>query len=146
PCFNEVDDAAYAEVVRQVKAFLEGRVDDTVSYLQQEMQAAAGRQDFELAGTYRDRLDALKRITGYGTSVVQGVENDLDFLGIAKAGDYSMVQLFQLRGGRVVGRDKRFLLNADGADDVEVLEAFMADYYGRAMQIPSLVLVPQTEL
>ena len=146
PCIQEVDDAEYAEVVRQVKAFLEGRVDDTVGFLQEQMQAAAGRQDFELAGTYRDRLDALKRITGYGTSVVQGVENDLDFLGLAKAGDFAMVQLFQLRGGRVVGRDKRFLLNADGANDVEVLEAFMADYYGRAMQIPGLVLVPQSEL
>ncbi|HZJ09585.1 MAG TPA: excinuclease ABC subunit UvrC [Trueperaceae bacterium] len=146
PCVNEVDAAEYAQVVKQVKAFLEGRVDETVAYLQTEMQAAATRQDFELAGTYRDRLDALKRITGYGSSVVQGVENDLDFLGLAKAGDFAMVQLFQLRGGRVVGRDKRFLSNAEGASDVEVLEAFMADYYGRAMQIPSLVLVPPSEL
>lgn len=146
PCINEVDDAEYAQVVKQVKAFLEGRVDETVTFLQEEMQTAARRQDFELAGTYRDRLDALKRITGYGSSIVQGADNDLDFLGSAKAGDFAMVQLFQMRGGRVVGRDKRFLSNAEGASDVEILEAFMADYYGRAMQVPGLVLVPQTEL
>ena len=146
PCVNEVDDAEYGQVVKQVKAFLEGRVGETVDFLQAEMQAAAQRQDFELAGTYRDRLDALKRISGYGTSIVQGTDNDVDFLGAAKAGDFAMVQLFQMRGGRVVGRDKRFLSNAEGASDVEVLEAFMADYYGRVMQFPELVLVPEADL
>src|SRR5690606_33835123 len=85
-------------------------------------------------------------ITGYGSSIVQGADNDLDFLGAAKAGDFAMVQLFQMRGGRVVGRDKRFLSNAEGASDVEILEAFMADYYGRAMQVPDLVLVPGSAL
>ena len=146
PCVNDVDDAQYQQVVTQVKAFLEGRVADVVEEMEEGMRAAAGRQDFELAATYRDRLDAVKRVTGYDTSVVHSEADDLDFLGLAKAGNYAMVQLFQMRGGRVVGRDKRFLQNAEGATDVEILEAFMADYYGRAMQVPPLVLVPKSDL
>ncbi|HZX00554.1 MAG TPA: excinuclease ABC subunit UvrC [Trueperaceae bacterium] len=146
PCVNDVDDAQYQQVVAQVKAFLEGRVADVVEEMEEGMRAAAGRQDFELAATYRDRLDAVKRVTGYDTSVVHSEADDLDFLGLAKAGNYAMVQLFQMRGGRVVGRDKRFLQNAEGATDVEILEAFMADYYGRAMQVPPLVLVPKSDL
>ncbi len=146
PCVNEVDDAEYGQVVAQVKAFLEGRVGDVVLEMEDGMRAAAGRQDFELAATYRDRLDAVKRVTGYDSSVVHGEADDLDFLGLAKAGNYAMVQLFQMRGGRVVGRDKRFLQGAEGASDVEILEAFMADYYGRAMQIPPLVLLPESEI
>ena len=146
PCVNDVDDAEYQQVVAQVKAFLEGRVADVVAEMEEGMRAAAGRQDFELAATYRDRLDAVKRVTGYDTSVVHSEADDLDFLGLAKAGNYAMVQLFQMRGGRVVGRDKRFLQNAEGATDVEILEAFMADYYGRAMQVPPLVLVPKSDL
>ncbi len=146
PCVNDVDDVLYQQVVAQVKAFLEGRVGDVVHEMEEGMRAAAGRQDFELAATYRDRLDAVKRVTGYDSSVVHGEADDLDFLGLAKAGNYAMVQLFQMRGGRVVGRDKRFLQGAEISSDVEILEAFMADYYGRAMRIPPLVLLPQSDL
>src|SRR5690606_21544752 len=140
------DEAEYREVVAQVKAFLEGRVGEVIARMEADMRAAAARQDFELAATYRDRLEAVKRVTGYDSSVVHTEADDLDFLGVAKAGDFAMVQLFQMRGGRVVGRDKRFLQNAEGATDEEILEAFMADYYGRAMQVPPLVLVPAGDL
>src|SRR5690554_2483398 len=146
PCAYPVDEAEYSEVVSQVKAFLEGRVGEVIDQMEEGMRAAAGRQDIELAATYRDRIEAVKRVTGYDTSVVHSEADDLDFLGLAKAGDFAMVQLFQMRGGRVVGRDKRFLQNAEGATDDEVLEAFMADYYGRAMQVPPLVLVPESDL
>lgn len=144
PCAMEVEGADYAKVVREVKAFLEGRVGGVIEDLRAEMLAAAARQDFELAGTYRDRLDALTRLTGYDASVVQGAGGDLDFLGLAKAGNYAMVQLFQMRSGRVIGRDKRFLTQAADASDAEVLERMMADYYGQATQLPPLVLVPET--
>jgi len=146
PCAMEVDDAEYAQTVKQVKAFLSGRIDEVVESLKADMQAAASRQDFELAGTYRDRLEALSRITGYDSSIVQGKADDLDFLGVAIAGNFAMVQLFQMRLGRVVGRDKRFLSNAAGASEAEVLERFMAEYYGQAMQIAPLVLVPESDL
>lgn len=146
PCALPIDDAEYASTVRQVKAFLAGRIDETVEGLTADMRSAAARQDFELAGTYRDRLDALTRITGYDSSVVQGKADDLDFLGVAIAGNFAMVQLFQMRLGRVVGRDKRFLSNAAGASEAEVLERFMAEYYGQATQIAPHILVPDTEL
>ena len=146
PCAMPIDDAEYASTVRQVKAFLSGRIDETVAALKADMHSAAARQDFELAGTYRDRLEALTRITGYDSSVVQGKADDLDFLGVAIAGNFAMVQLFQMRLGRVVGRDKRFLSNAAGASEAEVLERFMAEYYGQATQIAPQILVPDTEL
>ncbi|MCC6310377.1 MAG: excinuclease ABC subunit UvrC [Trueperaceae bacterium] len=146
PCVGWADRAEYADVVSDVKAFLEGRVGEIVEKLEVQMREAAVRRDFELAATYRDRLDALKRLTGYDSSVVMAGTDDLDFLGVAKAGDHAMVQLFQMRSGRVVGRDKRLMTNAESASDAEVLERFMSEYYGLATQLPPLVLVPQTEL
>jgi excinuclease ABC subunit C len=142
PCIDNVTPEEYAKVVRQVKTFLEGDVAGTAAQLEGEMRAAAGRQDFELATLYRDRLQALQRLTGYDSDVTRANEDDLDFLGVAQAGNFAMVQLFQMRRGRVVGRDKRFLTNAEGATDAEVLERFMADYYAQAMQVPPLVLLP----
>ncbi len=142
PCIDNVTPEEYAKVVRQVRTFLEGDVAGTAAQLGEEMRAAAQRQDFELATLYRDRLAALQRLTGYDSDVARPSEDDLDFLGVAQAGNYAMAQLFQMRRGRVVGRDKRFLTNAEGASDAEVLERFMADYYAQVMQVPPLVLLP----
>ena len=146
PCVGYVTPEDYAKVVEQVKAFLEGRVVDTAEMLKTEMMAAANRKDFELATTYRDRLQALQRLTGYDSDVAKASNEDLDFIGLAQAGNYAMVQIFQMRRGRVIGRDKRFLTNANEATKAEVLEPFLVDYYGQAMQIPPLILLPESEL
>lgn len=146
PCVDYTTPEEYSEVVKQVKAFLEGRVEETVASLEGQMMEAAKRQDFELAKTYRDRLEAVKRLTGYDSDVVQTSGDDLDFLGLAQAGNYAMVQLFQMRRGRVIGRDKRFLTNASGASAGEILERFMADYYGQATRVPPLILLPDSDL
>ncbi len=142
PCIGNVTTEDYAKVVRQVRTFLEGDVAGTAEQLGEEMRAAARRQDFELATLYRDRLTALQRLTGYDSDVARPSEDDLDFLGVARAGNFAMVQLFQMRRGRVVGRDKRFLTNAEGATDAEVLERFMAEYYAQVTLVPPLVLLP----
>ncbi len=142
PCIDNVTPEEYAKVVQQVRTFLEGDVAGTAAQLGEEMRSAAQRQDFELATLYRDRLGALQRLTGYDSDVARPSEDDLDFLGVAQAGNFAMAQLFQMRRGRVVGRDKRFLTNAEGATEGEILERFMADYYAQVMQVPPLVLLP----
>ncbi|MEX2534971.1 MAG: excinuclease ABC subunit UvrC [Trueperaceae bacterium] len=146
PCIEATTPEEYGKVVDQVRTFLEGRVDDTAKMLEGEMQVAAARQDFELARVYRDRLQALRRLTGFESDVTRNSEEDLDFLGVAQAGNFAMVHLFQMRRGRVVGHDKRFLTNAQDAARGEVLERYMSEYYNQAMQIPPLVLVPPSDI
>jgi excinuclease ABC subunit C len=145
PCVGEADGVLYRKVVEEVRTFLEGRVEESVALREGERRPAARRQDFELARLYRDRLEALRRVTGIDTAVSNGSLGDLDFLGVAQAGDYAMVQLFQMRKGRVVGRDKRFLTGADGANAAELLEPFIVGYYGQATHVPPLVLIPAVE-
>lgn len=146
PCVGKVSQEDYAKVVEQVQVFLEGRVEETAELLKIEMMAAAERQDFELAKIYRDRIQALQRLTGYDSDVARANNDDLDFLGIAQAGNYAMVQLFQMRRGRVVGRDKRFLTNAADATSAEILEPFMTSYYAHATHIPPLIMLPESKL
>ena len=145
PCIGEATPEAYARVVEQVRMFLEGRVEETAASLEQEMMAAAGRQDFELAATFRDRIGALRRLTGYDSTVVR-VSGDLDFLGLAAGGNFAMVQLFQMRKGRVIGRDKRFFTNAAEAAPGEILDRFLFEYYAHASSVPPLILVPESDL
>jgi excinuclease ABC subunit C len=146
PCIGATNPEEYGKVVDQVKAFLEGRIEDTAEQLELDMRSAASRQDFELARTYRDRLDALKRLTGYDSDMIRTSGEDLDFIGLAQAGNYAVVTLFQMRRGHVVGHDKRFLTNAADAGSSEILERFLAEYYVTAMMVPPLVLLPPSRL
>ena len=58
PCLDEADSKDYQRAVEQVKAFLEGKVEDILTVLEEDMKAAAARQDFELAKLLRDRIQA----------------------------------------------------------------------------------------
>ncbi|WP_425147687.1 excinuclease ABC subunit UvrC [Deinococcus sp.] len=146
PCVDRADPAEYAQVVEDVKALLEGRAGAVVAGLKEQMKDAAQKQDFEQAGRLRDRLQATEKLFGTEQSALQMGMDDLDFLGYAQAGEYAMVQLFRMRGGRVVGRDKRFLTGADAEEGVEnggeVIGAFVKDYYTQATHVPPLILLP----
>ena len=146
PCIDEVDEAVYAQRVAQARAFLEGRVEEVVGDLADEMRSAADQLDFERAAKVRDRMQAIKRVTGYDSDVAREPGLDLDFLGVAVAGSYAAVQLFQMRRGRVVGREARFLSHAQEASEAEILERVMAEHYRMATFVPPLVLVPTDDL
>ncbi|BDP41605.1 UvrABC system protein C [Deinococcus aetherius] len=143
PCIDAADPGEYRRVVEDVRGLLEGRAAHVVARLREDMKVAARSQDFEQAARLRDRVGAVEKLFGTEQHAYVGGETDLDFLGVAQAGEYAMVQLFRMRGGRVVGRDKRFLTNAEGGSDAgEIIEAFVGDYYTQATHVPPLILLP----
>lgn len=142
PCVDQADPAEYARVVDDVKSLLEGRAAPVISRLKEDMKVAAQGQDFEQAARVRDRVQAVQKLFGTEQHAFVSDETDLDFLGVAQAGEYAMVQLFRMRGGRVVGRDKRFLTNAEEGTPGEIVGAFVQDYYTQATHVPPLILLP----
>ncbi|EYB67679.1 excinuclease ABC subunit C [Deinococcus phoenicis] len=144
PCIGAADPEAYGRTVEDVKALLEGRAAPVIARLKGDMQGAARGQDFEQAARLRDRVQAVEKLFGTEQHAYVSDETELDFLGAAQAGEYAMVQLFRLRGGRVVGRDKRFLTDAEGGESNlgEIVEAFVQDYYTQATHVPPLILLP----
>ncbi len=142
PCVDYTTPELYAEVVRDVTAVLDGKAKDVLLNLREQMTVAAQGREFEQAAAIRDRIDAVEKLFGTDQVALNVGLEDMDFLGVAQAGEFAMVQHFQMRAGRVIGRDKRFLTGAEDSSSEEILKAFMQDYYGVAMQIPPLVLVP----
>jgi excinuclease ABC subunit C len=142
PCVGYANPDDYAQVVRDVTAVLDGKAQDVMQSLKEQMREAAMRQEFEQAAAIRDRVEAVQKLFGTDQVALNVGLEDMDFLGVAQSGQYAMVQHFQMRAGRVIGRDKRFLTNAEDSTEEEILKAFMQDYYGVAMQVPPLVLVP----
>jgi excinuclease ABC subunit C len=142
PCVDYTTPEEYAAVVRDVTAILEGKAKDVLESLREQMREAAQNREFEQAAAIRDRVEAVQKLFGTDQVALNTGLEDMDFLGVAQAGEFAMVQHFQMRAGRVIGRDKRFLTGAEDSSSEEILKAFMQDYYGVAMQIPPLVLVP----
>ncbi|MBW6393767.1 excinuclease ABC subunit UvrC [Thermus sp. SYSU G05001] len=141
PCVGLADPKAYQEVVRQVEAVLEGKVDGLLRELEAKMREAAQRLEFERAAEIRDQMEALRAFFSTAQQAFDPEMGDLDFLGLAQAGPLAVVQLYQVRSGRILGRISR-VVEKEEASPEEILWAFLRDYYLEASPLPPLILLP----
>lgn len=141
PCVGLADPVAYGEVVRQVEAVLEGKVDGLLRELEAKMREAAKRLEFERAAELRDQMEALKAFFSTAQQAFDPELGDLDFLGLAQAGPLAVVQLYQVRSGRILGRISRVVEKEETSPE-EILWAFLRDHYLEASPLPPLILLP----
>jgi excinuclease ABC subunit C len=144
PCVYEVDQALYAEQVRSVALFLDGRHDELSSTLAERMRGASERLEFELAGTYRDQLAAVESVRE-AQGVVSVTDRDQDVVGLFREADLVELVVLIVRSGRVVDTVTFSSARVELPDD-EVIAAFLREYYGEegagAAHLPDEVLVP----
>jgi len=142
PCVSAVSKEDYRKVIDSVIEFLSGNDRPIRNELEGQMRAASAEERFEDAARYRNRLRAVE-----GLAERQAVERasigTIDVIGVAVGPERAAVQVFPLRGGRMVDRYSFQLDNAGGADPLEVLEGFCIEYYGTAPSLPPQVLVPR---
>ncbi len=127
PCVGLVSPERYAEDVRHSVMTLEGRSNQVVDELIRAMDEAAGRLDFEQAALYRDQIAALRRVQE--RQYVSGEGGDADVIAAVSRNGVGCVQVFFIRGGQNFGNKTFFPKNTGEADDAEILEAFLAQYY-----------------
>jgi len=142
PCVGKADPEQYRIAVQQVENLLDGKMEALYESLEKQMRAAAQNQDFERAAEIRDQISAVRSFFGTAQQAYDPDLGDLDFLGFARAGDYALIQHYQVRGGQILGRISRFVEGVKEASDAELLEAFLRDYYLEATPLPPLVLLP----
>ena len=140
PCAGLIDAATYREMVKTVCLFLEGRSADVEKDLKRRMLAASDEMKFELAGRLRDQLAAVRNVTEK-QNIVTGA-GDQDVLGLARMGGQSCVQVFFVRSGKMVGRDRFMLSGGETESDGEILAAFVKQYYNESSFIPREILTP----
>ena len=148
PCAGLVDQESYLAMVRTVCLFLEGRSADVEKDLKRRMLAASEELKFELAGRLRDQLAAVRQVMEK-QNIVTGA-GDQDVLGLARLGCQSCVQVFFVRSGKMVGRDRFMLSGGDNETDGDILAAFVKQYYHEAAfiarEILTPVVLPESEL
>ena len=140
PCVQAISAAAYTEKANEAALFLEGRHDDLFRSLNKEMQAAAENLDYERAAGLRDRLHSLQRLVK-AQKVVDPKGADRDAIALAQRDGACSVQVFFIRNGKLVGRE-RFTLDADAeTPPSEILTAFVKQFYRRTATVPPELLV-----
>jgi excinuclease ABC subunit C len=142
PCVGYVSKEAYRDVIDGVVEFLSGNDKPIRAELERQMRAAAADERFEDAARYRNRLHAVERLAER-QAVERASIGTIDVIGVAVGPERAAVQVFPLRGGRMVDRYSFHLENAAADDPLEVLEGFCLEYYGAAPSIPPQILVPR---
>jgi excinuclease ABC subunit C len=142
PCVGYVSKEDYRAIVDSVIEFLSGEVKPIQRELERKMRDAAGEERFEDAARYRNRLYAVQHLVERQAVERQSV-GTVDVIGFAADGDRAVVQIFPLRGGKMIDRHSFHLENVGGQDVTTILEAFCLEYYGNAPSVPPQIVVPR---
>jgi len=140
PCVLAVPPDAYAEQVRFVGLFLEGKNDELLDDLRLRMKDAAGRTAFERAATLRDQVRALESVLE-SQRVELDTFADQDVLGFHRAGQAVEIVVLFVRQGKLVG-NRAFSFGKQEFPDDEILSSFLGLFYDLQATPPAEVLLP----
>jgi excinuclease ABC subunit C len=140
PCASLADPSAYRDAVSGVVDFLGGKHDKILRGLRQNMNEAAEDLRFERAAVYRDRLRTLERVLEH-QKVFSSARTDEDVIAFAQNDGEACVQIFFIRGGRLLGREHFMLEGTSDSEPGDILQSFMGQFYDDAQYIPPKVLV-----
>jgi excinuclease ABC subunit C len=141
PCIGAVDQSGYRAMVADLCAFLEGKTDSVVAHLKAEMDRASATMAFERAAALRDQLWAIEKVVE-GQKVVSRENVDSDVIAFARDQGDACVQIFFIRGGKLIGREYFILEGASQAQDDEVVQGFVKQFYSEAAYIPERLVLP----
>ena len=143
PCQGYISKEEYREYIEAVLRVLNGHYDEVLKELKQKMQTASDNMEFEKAIEYRELLHSVEQIA-QKQKITNSNGEDRDILAVAKDKEDAVVQVFFIRGGRLIGRDHFFLQNAAEESESSILESFIKQFYAGTPFIPPELMVQET--
>ena len=135
PCQGYISKEEYRSRVDQALDFLNGNYGPVLKMLDEKMQAASEQMEFEEAITYRDLITSVKQVA-QKQKITNGDGEDKDVLALAADGTDAVVQVFFIRGGRLIGRD-HFCVKIGLYDKKStILNSFIKQFYSGTPFIP----------
>jgi len=138
PCVGLISPDEYRRDVRHTLMFLEGKSGQVIDEMVRQMEEAAGKQDYESAARYRDRIAALKRIQA--RQYISRDGGDADVVAVAVHDKLASIEVIFIRGGLNLGSKRFFPTNDAELTPEALLEAFLPQYY-LDKSIPSRILL-----
>ena len=142
PCQGYVSEEEYRKSIESVIRFLNGRYDEVIGELEQKMQDASDNLEFERAIEYRELLGSVKKIAEK-QKITDSRFEDRDILAVARDAEDAVVQVFFIRGGRLIGRDHFFLRNVEESSTGEVMSSFIKQFYSGTPFVPAELMLQE---
>lgn len=143
PCIGAASQAQYRQMISDLMDFLSGHSEPVVARVQIEMDKASEELRFEKAAALRDQIKAMQSIIERQKVVFASDYKDSDVIAMARADGEACVQIFFIRGGKLIGREYFILEGTEDAADAEVISQFIKQFYTEAASLPQQVLLPQ---
>lgn len=140
PCAKLVSKEEYKDIISDIVSLLSGKSADILRDLEFKMEKAAESLKFEKAAAFRDKINAIKKITEKQKIITSNFENE-DFISLYKDEKDVCVQVFFLREGKIVGREHFIIENSADMEDKEIIADFIKGFYGSAAFIPKSIYV-----
>lgn len=140
PCQGYISQEEYGKSVNEVLKFLNGNYDAVLKDLEEKMNAASEALEFERAIEYRELISSVKKVA-QKQKITDSSGEDRDVLAVASHEGDAVVQVFFIRGGRLIGRDHFYLRITDGESPSEILNSFIMQYYAGTPFIPGELML-----
>ena len=145
PCQGKITREEYQEQVKGALAFLNGNYQDTLKELEQKMQRASENLDFEEAIRYRDLYNSVKQIASK-QKMEESDGEDKDIIALACDDRDAVVQVFFVRGGKLIGREHFYMTHVSETPKKQILLDFVKQFYAGTPFIPrELILQEEIE-
>ncbi|MFV0519645.1 MAG: excinuclease ABC subunit UvrC [Lachnospirales bacterium] len=142
PCNKHITTPEYQKNINKIIDFLNGNVKETLDELNKNLLDASENLEFEKAIEYRDRIIGINKLMEK-----QKMENssgeDLDIIGLARNDVAVLIQVFNVRKGKMLGRDQSVITENINDSRINIITEFIKQYYKDTSFIPSEILVEQ---
>lgn len=144
PCVGKISVAEYRRLVNEAIDFLEGRNSKIQEELSQKMQEASNSEDYETALCLRDRIRALTTIQSRQNVEYAGIKS-ADVISLVREKNLVCIQIFFIRSGQNCGNTPFFPAQTEGAEDREILEAFLSGFYSSHIPPKEIIIAEELE-
>lgn len=135
PCQGNISQQEYRENFQRAIKFLQGDTKEMIEELTDKMQKASLDMNFEEAAQIRDLIQSVKQVTER-QKITSEDREDRDIVALARGGDEAVVQVFFIRGGKMLGREHYYLTGVEEEEDGTVLAAFIKQMYAGTPYVP----------
>ena len=142
PCGGHIGKEEYGKMIKDIIDILSGKETYVTKMLKTEMENAAENLEFEKAASLRDKILAIEAIVEK-QKIFKTMEGDEDFINIDQDKKDSCIQVFFSRDGKVIGREHFIFENTANESIAEILEEFIASFYGGTAKVPKTIYVPE---
>ena len=140
PCVGLISKEDYRKQIDEIIDLLDGKTDKILKDLKIQMNDASKKMNFEEAAYIRDRMQAIEKAS-QKQKVSNISENNIDVIGIAKSELEVCVEIFFVRGSKMIRREHYFFDNLGDMKDSEIVSGFIKQYYIDSLEIPNKIMI-----